>query len=725
MKKILTILAAMLILAGCGASKTPAESFTPAETATAASFLAESVPETTTATPTETANGDFPAGFPVPEGVTRTLREDGYLIYYTDITKGDSRLNEIVAVNLETLETIDVYATEVNLAAKPGDENFSGQRFLTKNFRLESDGYVYFYVLTDYDTDGFHKRQTFRKNLKTRGIEEHGFETSDKPYAEYTSGEAETLYQSGVRSVKLDIPVPESGANVVITNTADWERILNAPPPEDGITLMTGFGQYVCYRYERKEGNYITSGIGYVDVLKRLKYTIQEIQTRDPKSYTDSMDAMLSSNLPRIIPNTFRYDNGELYYYVYGSYSDENWGDNYPHDDGYHMRSIMVYNFETTWINLGMWEDSYETPYSLSPEPPPLPSEIPEKPIETYDFKVSEIEYIAAANSDASGQFAFDEDYIYYKNINDNGNLYKKHFGAEDAGVKLADANEHGYLYGICVYGDEVFFATHYYDTEPDGTDGHGGPTIYAVKKDGSSAEPKEVLSGAGDDFFIYDGVLYFTGGEYSSYDGLNSLPYDADSGKPLDGSLRENIAPFAMQMSVADGMITYYDGANINVYDITAGSVAAAISQDTISIDSMFRFGDYIIYHYEYGAESRLYSVLSAVNFKTREETQIDMKWIERNKEAEGGSYIPASFNLFEGQIYYNTYWDEKDGGYHQKTLQGFSLDEKKVMLGSWDESLIPYRTTKPECALFSCPDGIYSYAPDGNLVKFEFASP
>jgi hypothetical protein len=489
---------------------------------------------------------------PVPNGTKAEFTDENYTVFYTDITKGDSRLTEIIAYDLKTGEKIDVFAAQTNLAVKPGDEYFSGQQFLTKNFRLDPDGWIYLYMLTDYDTDGFHKRLTYRKNLKTLKIEEQGFELSDTPYAEYTSenGAAEILLPTGVRSIELSIPAPETGENIVIENTADWEKFFGDTLPEEGITLMETFGQYICYRYEYTEAgakyNFIVSGIGYVDILNMVKYTVNEVRSRDPKSYADPMETVLESNLPSLIPDGFVIYDNELYYYTYRDWSDENWaawfGD-LPADNGWHMRNMYVYSFDNVTNNFGMWQDS--------DLPLPLPPVFTDPPFKIFDSP--------AAGYD---EYFYDGEYVYYKNAEEGGNLYKKIPNSDGAGIKLADANVAGLLYSISVYGDEVFYVTNYYDPETaTGTDGGGG-TAYAVKKDGSSTEPRKVLEGIGDYFYVYDGVIYYTGG-------IESLNEAQLLSVPLEGGETVKIADFAMDIVIVNDQITYFNGETVVIYDI------------------------------------------------------------------------------------------------------------------------------------------------------------
>jgi hypothetical protein len=716
MKKILPfILTILTVLTACGTNlpENPPASDIP-------SFSNE----TFTTTAVTAASGDFPEGFPVPEGVTRTFTGDGYLFYYTDIIKGDSRFNEICALNLETLETIDIFATHLNLAVQPGDEYFSDQQFLTKNFTFDHDGWVNIYVLTDYDTDGFHKRWEYRKNIETLQIEELGSMTSEKPFTEYVPENKEVINQWGVVSVKLDIDVPENGTVVNVNSLEDWEAAFSAPPPEEGITLMEQFGNYICYRYEYikdlGEYNNIISGLGYVDVLTMVKNTIREFSYRDPASFTDEFEAALTSTYPQLIPNGFVMCENVLYYYTYSQWSDENFAKLENHltetTPGFYMRSIFLYDFETKYIQHGMWQDSAE-PFPLTPEFTDPPLKAFEPPLATYDY--TDAEYMSAANSAFFGNFAYDEDNVYYKNINDRGSLYRKSRFGVGPGTKLASANVAGNLSRISVWGDEVFFVTNYYDPEyAIGTEGIA--SIYAVKKDGSSEEPRGILSDVGDCAYIYDGVIYYTGGMSSGEEAmLFSVPLDAG----LEGKVK--IADFAMYVTIAEGMITYFDGTNVKVYDIAAGEVTFE-QEAGVGIDSMFRYDNYIIYHYEYQAESRHYTAIEAIDITTGEVKEIARVLYEHRELVDDGSVIPMSYNIYNGLLMYNVLSHQVGGSYREKMLMGHDFLQWKEAYGVWSESEQPFYQNPPECALFSTPYGLYYYDHDGNLTSLRpFSEP
>jgi hypothetical protein len=604
--------------------------------------------------------------FPVLDGVTRELTTDDYVVYYTDKTLGDSRLNEIVAYNRKTGEMIDVFASQVNLAVKPSDEYFTGQTFLTDDFYFGDDGLLYLTMLTDYNIDGFHKKLFYSKDLITLQSYELGSEISDTPYPEYM--------------------------------------------PEKGITKSLQMGNYLIYRYEYTEKvnvhNYIVSGIGYIDTRDMSRHTVMELENRDPESYNDSMDAMFESNPPRLIPDGFAIYENKLYYYLYSNWSDENWAELYdlPADNGWHMRTILEYNFETMTNNFGMWQDS-DTPLPLKPEftdPPSKGFDPPLSNVPPTDYS-SDAEYMAAANSAFYGQFAFDDEYIYYENINDNHNLYKKRFNSDDAGVKLADANVYGHIYGICVSGDEVFFVTKYYDPKTaTGTDG-GGSTAYSVKKDGSSTEPRVVAEGVGDYFYVYEDIIYYTGG-------ISSLNEAQLLAMPVSGGTPEKIADFAMHMSIAEGLITYHDGKNIFSYDIASKDTAVHIGIDNINaIDSIFRYKDYILYHYN--GDIAVYDI------------NLGSYWLV-DYSGSPSSIMPMSYNIFEGMLYYNTFSDKRDDGYYAKNTYGYSLTEKKIGYQGLEESRAPYLTNPPECVMFSTPNGLYTYGTDGSLEKYIFPS-
>lgn len=92
------------------------------------------------------------------------------------------------------------------------------------------------------------------------------------------------------------------------------------------------------------------------------------------------------------------------------------------------------------------------------------------------------------------------EDYIFYRNTNDNGNLYRYNT-KDDSYIKLFDENSTAFLHSISVYDNYVYFVT---CTETDTT-----PTLYRVHIDGGKAE--HLFDNVGDDYVITEKAIYYT----------------------------------------------------------------------------------------------------------------------------------------------------------------------------------------------------------------------
>ncbi|MDR0987148.1 MAG: DUF5050 domain-containing protein [Ruminococcus sp.] len=498
----------------------------------------------------------------------------------------------------------------------------------------------------------------------------------------------EIYHPSGIKSVQLDIPIPESGANVVIKSTADWEETFGVKPPVEGITLMESFGQYVCYRYEYREGNNIVTGIGYVDVLTMINYTVRDIVTRDPSTYKDKMEAMLSSNLPEYIPNTFRFDDGKLYFYVYTSWS----GENIAADNGYHGRTIFEYDFLSTWTNFGMYEDDPEKPFSLNPSPPPLPSEVPEIPTEAVISygQVADTEYIKAANSAQFGYLAYNEDYVFYRGK--DGNLYRKTYTETETG--LADKGDifieiKGNLRNICVSGEYVYYVEGTGETEA---------AAYKIKIDGGESE--KVLDNVGDYFYVYGETLAYTANDGNLY-------LLTDTEKQID--------THAEAVNFTDNEISYIDGENFKVYDISSGQFKLHLKLPVAGVDNMVRYRDKLVYHYRYGVESRTYTGIGFVDLPTGERRDLTMTWTEYNENALGGKLIPAGMNIFDGILYFHQYDDYRGDGYYERNVMGVFLDADSVFYAGQARSDTPIPENFPY--FYGTSHGLYEFNTEYNL--------
>jgi hypothetical protein len=487
------------------------------------------------------------------------------------------------------------------------------------------------------------------------------------------------------------------GENIKVYDMRTGDVTFSVSTPE-GLGEMKRVGDIIFLQNSyQTPGNSLLSEVSMVDIKTSKTETIAASQI----NFNVTPDDQYFSG-QEFIPQSFGFWNGLFYYNVYRDYT----------GDGFNKRITYSKNLQTliTTEVMNLYYDNPQTDYGSGTNntfynaPDGLYEYNPKGEIENIGLPKAvkridtfEPEYMAAANSVFYGQFAFDDEYVYYKNINDNNNLYKKAYDSDDAGVKLADSNAGGHIYGICVYGDEVFYVTNYYDPETaTGTDG-GGSTAYAVKKDGSSKEPLKVLEGIGDYFYIYNGVIYYTGG-LPSVNEAQLLKVSVKGGTP------EKIADFAMYMSVAKDIITYSDSENIHFYNIDTGeNVIERQIPQPFRIDSIFRYGDYVIFHKT--------NEISAMNIftgviRTYNSVEFDYK-------------LPMSFNIYNGDIYYNTYKETITGEITARILTGFAVAEWVEVYSETSTSTVPYRVKTPDCALFATPNGLYEYAPNGELVK------
>lgn len=103
------------------------------------------------------------------------------------------------------------------------------------------------------------------------------------------------------------------------------------------------------------------------------------------------------------------------------------------------------------------------------------------------------------------------EDYIFYRNTNDNGSLYRYNT-KDDSCIKLFDENYNAFLHSISVYDNYVYFVTR---VESDKT-----PALYRVSIDGGKAE--RLFDNVGDDYVITENAIYYT--DYSNNNDIFAL---------------------------------------------------------------------------------------------------------------------------------------------------------------------------------------------------------
>ena len=92
------------------------------------------------------------------------------------------------------------------------------------------------------------------------------------------------------------------------------------------------------------------------------------------------------------------------------------------------------------------------------------------------------------------------KDYIFYRNTNDNGCLYRYNI-KNNSYTRLFDKNYNAFLHSISVYDEYVYFVT---KTVTDTT-----ATLYRMHIDGGDYE--RILENVGDDYVIIENAIYYT----------------------------------------------------------------------------------------------------------------------------------------------------------------------------------------------------------------------
>lgn len=92
------------------------------------------------------------------------------------------------------------------------------------------------------------------------------------------------------------------------------------------------------------------------------------------------------------------------------------------------------------------------------------------------------------------------KNYIFYRNTNDNGSLYRYNID-DDTYIRLFDKNISPFLHSIKVFDEQVYFVTR---TETD-----TAPTLYRISVDGGEAE--RLVENVCDDFCVTEDAIYYT----------------------------------------------------------------------------------------------------------------------------------------------------------------------------------------------------------------------
>ncbi|MDR0987149.1 MAG: hypothetical protein LBL98_05600 [Ruminococcus sp.] len=129
------------------------------------------------------AKGEFTFDYASDRMISGLIRYEDKIIYRAVSSANDRDMTELLILDVKTGALDSVFAGSLNKTVKPGDEYFSGQSWVSSAFNVNpNDEMLYFSYLTDYDTDGFHKRAIYRRDLGEIGSQEVLAEISETPY---------------------------------------------------------------------------------------------------------------------------------------------------------------------------------------------------------------------------------------------------------------------------------------------------------------------------------------------------------------------------------------------------------------------------------------------------------------------------------------------------------------------------------------------------------------
>jgi hypothetical protein len=354
-------------------------------------------------------------------------------------------------------------------------------------------------------------------------------------------------------------------------------------------------------------------------------------------------------------------------------------------------------------------------------------------------------DYIASVNNTLHGYMAFDPEVpemLYYRNKNDNNNIYVKTVSDEGQGVKFADANEYGFLHSISADGGYVYFVSNYSaPSGSPGTDGGNPPAAYRLSSASANTDeqPAIVVSGIGDNFFAADGKLIYTKSSGGSDAGGDTLVIDYIN----DGTVKQ-IDGFAMHVSYANGAVLYDNGNEIKLYDERTDSIALSFPMPKPGINSLFRYGNYIIYTYRHGGTENPGEVVTGVAYidmadmtetvvrevtfmrEIPEGTSLEQFYLEDKQQ------IIPSANLSNGKLLF--FICEASGEdaltdsnatavdvYDRRTLVAYDFNERSTIDVVRYSSAGPFDVNIPGCIFYSAPGGLYEFIAEGTNVRVD----
>lgn len=187
------------------------------------------------------------------------------------------------------------------------------------------------------------------------------------------------------------------------------------------------------------------------------------------------------------------------------------------------------------------------------------------------------------------------EDYIFYRNTNDNGSLYR--YNVKDGSyIRLFDKNYNAFLHSISVYDEYVYFVTR--------TESDTSPTLYKIHIDGGEAE--RLLDNVGDDYVITENAVYYTDAvcDEGNIFGLHKYTFSDKSDTLLNAYENNNLILkgnklFYKRRNLAEQMKCTFEVLDITngaVEEIPTGNIAEICYATTLAESNIIFFAAYYI---------------------------------------------------------------------------------------------------------------------------------
>jgi hypothetical protein len=354
--------------------------------------------------------------------------------------------------------------------------------------------------------------------------------------------------------------------------------------------------------------------------------------------------------------------------------------------------------------------------------------EVTEAPIEP-PAAFSDEDYIKSVNAAMFGNFAFDEEHLYYIWKSESGTacVMKVPFDESIPDIPVAVGNEYGFLHSLQIKGDELYYVSRY-DTENDieGTEGATSACLYAVKTDGSNWDkPQLVIEGVGD-YYFFDGDNIIYSGD-SEHGNGGTFIFNTLTGEQTE------IDAGGAHLSYADGELLYDTGKELGIYDTQAGKTTWSIPTPGTGVQAMVRYENKLIYSYRYSSENtKTLTGIAYYDIDTKEHVTVreavSDKNIPEGQSAEeyvtnaDNQWISDGFTIYDGELvfygYEATYNPDFDYDmllreyFNEATLYSYDFESGKTEITvPKTHSKSAYAVNSPLSALYSTPGGIYTY--------------